>query len=311
MKTIAPTAVVQPLCEVGAVVVGVEIGSAIIRAGVFASDHSLLGKTKISTKLERGPEIVIERIAKCIRYAVDECDVELQQVARIGVAAPGQIADHSVVVTASELGWQNVPLRAQLAGHVGLPIAIGQLFNVAALGIQATELQNPAQRFAAIFAGPKIGAAVRIGSEWQDLTALAELNASREELRNQIVATLPHALFGQFRGRDFRKALKKSENTALRDYVCRIAELAGETAARLHQAFALETIVVGGALLDEMKDEIMGRAQASFECRIPLERRQTCLLRASELGDLAPITGAAWWTRQHCAAPESNLLSNA
>lgn len=301
----------DPLCDADAFVVGVEIRPAIIRAGVFAPDRSLLGKTKISTKLERGPEVVIDRIAKCIRYAVDECDVEISQICRVGVAAPGRIVDDSIVANASELGWVNVPLRAHLSSHFDRPVAVGQFFNVAALGIQGTELRHPTLRFGAIFIGPKLGGAVRIGNEWQDLTSLAESSAGNEEAGHQIIAALPHALFSQYRGRDFRKALKKSENTAVRAYVSELAVLAGESAARIHQAFALETIVLGGSLMDEMKDEIMATAREAFDRRTHGDRRQTCALHASELGDLAAITGAALWSRRHCSTPEPDLMTNA
>jgi len=63
--------------------VGVELGPAIIRAGVFSESLKLIGKTKFSTKLERGPMSVIERVAKCIHYAADECDLPV-------APAPGQ-----------------------------------------------------------------------------------------------------------------------------------------------------------------------------------------------------------------------------
>ncbi len=294
------------------VVVGVEIGPAIIRAGVFTTGgHALLGKTKISTKLERGPEIVVERIARCIRYAVDECDLEMEQVSRIGVAAPGQILGDAVVASSPDLGWENVPLQTRLAARFDLPIAVGQLYNVAALGILAAELQHPVQRFAAVFVGPQIGAGVRIGGQWQELSALRTPDAGEQQLRSHIIAAQSHPVFGGFRGRDFRKALKKSENIAMREYVGRLAGLAGEAAARLHQAFALETIVLGGALMDEMKEEILTKARAAFEHRSPRGSQNSCALLASDLGDLAPITGAAIWATHRCADLAAGLVTSA
>ena len=98
--------------------VGVEVGPSIIRAGVFDLNHQLLGKTKITTRKERGPADVIERIVKCIRYAVDECDLSISQILKVGVAVPGQISTQGVVESCPELNWESVPLQASLAAQL-------------------------------------------------------------------------------------------------------------------------------------------------------------------------------------------------
>lgn len=284
-----------------AVTVGVEVGSAIIRAGVFTDGHHLLGKTKITTRIERGPAAVMERIAKCIRYAVDECDLQMAQVARIGIAVPGRIAGGAVVESCPELLWENVPLQAALAGQFEVPVFIGQLYELAALGILSVELERSPGRFAAIFVAPQCGAGVCLDGAWQDLTPLRTDDTDAERLRRNILAVRPHPLFGQFRGRDFRKAIKKSESPALREYVNTLADAAGECAARIQLRFAPEVIVLGGGLLDEMKDELLSHAQARFEQIISSSGtapQPLPSLIASRLGDLAPITGAAVWAEQ-------------
>ncbi len=45
----------------------------------------------MSTKSERGADEVIERIARCVRDAVDECDLDLKQVRGVGIGAPGAV----------------------------------------------------------------------------------------------------------------------------------------------------------------------------------------------------------------------------
>lgn len=290
-----------PSVRPGAVAVGVEVGSAIIRAGVFTKGRHLLGKTKITTRIERGPVAVMGRIAKCIRYAIDECDLQMAQVARIGVAVPGRIAGGAVVESCPELLWENVPLQAVIAGQFEIPVSIGQLHELATLGILSSELDRPVNRFAAIFVAPQCGAGVCLDGEWQDLTPLRIDDGDAERLRRNILAARPHPLFGQFRGRDFRKALKKTENLALREYVGVLADAAGECAARIQRRFAPEVIVLGGGLLDETKDEILSRAQARFEQIVSTSRtvhEPPLRLTASRLGDLAPITGAAVWAEQ-------------
>lgn len=295
------------------VVVGVEVGPAIIRAGVFGKDFHLLGKTKITTRIERGPAAVIERIAKCIRYAVDECDLQISQMARIGIAVPGRVHGGTVVESSPELLWEDINLQTAIAGQFEVPVSIGQLYERAALGVLTLEVDPPTPRFAAIFVGPQIGAGVCVEGEWQDLTPLRSDAADAAEIENlqrHVLATLPHPVFGEFRGRDFRKALKKTENFAIRDYAHRLADLAGECAARIHRQFSTEAIALGGGLLDELKDEILSRAQASFSRMSGAPAPSIPTLMASRLGDLAPITGAAIWTASQPSALTAPLLAS-
>ena len=65
----------QPMAEAttkSEYVIGVDFGGTKIFAGVFTRSSSASGDAKISTKADRGVEPVIERIARCVRDAVDE-----------------------------------------------------------------------------------------------------------------------------------------------------------------------------------------------------------------------------------------------
>ena len=88
--------------------VGVDLGGTKIYAGVFDMKLSLVGNAKFSTKPQRGPEAVIERIGRCVRDAVDECDLTLKQVKGIGVGAPGVVdPEMGEVLFAPNLNWKD------------------------------------------------------------------------------------------------------------------------------------------------------------------------------------------------------------
>ena len=55
-------------------VVGVDIGGTKIYAGVFNSSLECVGTARVSTKAQRGPESVIDRILRCISDAIDGKD---------------------------------------------------------------------------------------------------------------------------------------------------------------------------------------------------------------------------------------------
>src|ERR1035438_5425512 len=72
-------------------IVGVDLGGTKILAGVFKHSLECIGTAKLSTKSQRGVEAVVERIARCVQDAVDEADLNLKQIAGIGIGAPGAV----------------------------------------------------------------------------------------------------------------------------------------------------------------------------------------------------------------------------
>ena len=72
-------------------VIGVDLGGTKILAGVFDSQIKCLGRSKMSTKPQRGADEVVSRIARCVQDAIDECDLSPKQIKGVGVGAPGAV----------------------------------------------------------------------------------------------------------------------------------------------------------------------------------------------------------------------------
>ena len=51
--------------------IGVDLGGTKILAGVFNPQLKCLGRSNMSTKSERGPDPVLNRIARCVQDVVD------------------------------------------------------------------------------------------------------------------------------------------------------------------------------------------------------------------------------------------------
>lgn len=92
---------------------------------------------------------VVERASVDLDGAVGEAAVALVErlvddlgalttrpVLGVGVATPGIVDHDGVVRTAVHLGWYDLPLRARLSDHVGLPVHVGNDSNAAAVGIR-------------------------------------------------------------------------------------------------------------------------------------------------------------------------------
>ena len=99
----------------GEYLVGVDLGGTKIYAGVFKPGLNCIGTARVSTKADRGSDAVIERIARCVQDAVDECDLNMKQVRGVGVGAPGAVdTETGRVIFAPNLGWEDVQFKKAL-----------------------------------------------------------------------------------------------------------------------------------------------------------------------------------------------------
>jgi glucokinase len=104
-------------------IVGVDLGGTKILAGVFTPQLKLLQTAKLSTKSGRGFEAVVDRIARCVRDAVDEADLSLKNVKALGIGAPGAVdPETGEVVFAPNLEWKDAPLKRELEKLLGVPV---------------------------------------------------------------------------------------------------------------------------------------------------------------------------------------------
>src|SRR5687767_9492872 len=127
-------------------IVGVDFRGTKIYAGVFNPGMECIGTARLSTKAERGIEPVIDRIARCVRDAVDECDLKIEQVKGVGVGAPGAIDPESGrVIFAPNLEWKDVQLKKALEKDLELPVFVENDCNISALGVYEMELKSKPQ----------------------------------------------------------------------------------------------------------------------------------------------------------------------
>jgi glucokinase len=272
--------------------VGVEVGHALIRAGVFSETFELIGKAKVSTKKDRGTAAVLERIARCVEYAADECDLEVEEMRGLGVGVPGNVnARSGLALSAASLGWKDVPVRNALEKLLRVPVFVENHFRLSTLGVFAGEIDFPVRRLAVLFLGPEIGGAFIVDGELVETDALSSEGLRARPGADSIFATMPQQEFRHSQVRDLRKAIRKG-NLPVREFARAIATKAGEVSAQLVKEFDPEVIVLGGGLMEEMRDEALQIVeQVVFGEKAGRDAKVRFL--PSTLGDLAGIIGGA------------------
>ncbi len=315
--------------------VGVDLGGTKILAGVFSPQLKLLSTAKLSTKSERGFEVIVERIARCVRDAVDEADLSLKQIRGIGIGAPGAIDPESgEVIFAPNLKWKGAPLKRELEKVLGVPVFVENDCNVCTLGVHEVEFEGKPKNLLGIFVGTGIGGGLilegrlfggfnRTAGEIGHMVlevggpkcgcgnkgcfeALASRTAIfrklNEAIKSGTKSILPEFLkpgeeIADLKSGDLRKAIKRGDKLVER-VVEEAAEYTGIAVANLINILNPEYIVLGGGVLDALEDEMMAIiVETAHDYAMP-GTDQGIHIIASKLGDQAGITGAAVLARK-------------
>lgn len=319
-------------------IVGVDLGGTKILAGVFTSQLKCLGKSKSSTKATRGSEAVIERLARTIQDAVDECDLNMKQVRGIGIGAPGAVdASSGEVIFAPNLpGWNKVPLKKELERVLNAPVFLENDGAICTLGVHTVELSSKPRHMIGVFVGTGIGAGLILdGKLYSGFNKSAgevghmvlevggpkcscgnrgcfEALAGRQSLFKKIQGfvkdgqkTILTEMLGpdlaDMRSGDLRKAIRKGDKLVER-VVEEAAEYIGIGVANLMNVLSPEVIVLGGGVIDALEDEMMAIIVETAHDYALSGTDKNVEIIASKLGDDAGIVGGAVLARRETKA---------
>ena len=308
--------------------VGVDLGGTKILAGLFDPSYNCLAQMKVSTKAERGPEGVIERIARCVRDAIDESDLSIKQVRGIGVGAPGAVnTAEGRVIFAPNLGWKDVPLKKQLEKELDLPVFVDNDCKLHALGVFEAEYHSKPRNLIGIFIGTGIGAGIFIdGKPYTGFNGTAgeighmvlDVNGPEcgcgnrgcfEALasRRAIFRTIQQAVksgqgtvltemlgpdLADLRSGDLRKAMRRGDKF-VEKVIDQAAEYTGIACGNLINLFNPEIIVLGGGVMEQLENDMLPIIDKVARKHALPGTAKGIEIVASRLGDDAGITGGA------------------
>lgn len=308
--------------------VGVDLGGTKILAGVFDDKLNCLGRAKMSTKSQRGPEAVIDRVARCVQDAIDECDLLPKQVRGVGIGAPGASdPETGRVIFAPNLVWEDVPLKKNLEKLIQIPVFVENDCNVQTLGVHERELKGKPRHMVGIFLGTGIGAGLIFdGKLFSGFNRTAgeighmvlevggpkcgcgnrgcfEALASRTAIFRRIQAgvkdgqktVLTEMLGGDLedmRSGDLRKALRRGDKF-IEKVIEEAAEYTGIAVANIINLINPEVVVLGGGVIDALEDEMLAIIVETAHDYAMQGTDKGITIVASKLGDDAGITGGA------------------
>lgn len=115
------------------VYVGIDLGGTNIAVGVVSEAGSILAHAGAKTLAGRPYQAIIRDMAELVKRAVAKARLTLDDVKSVGIGIPGVADSDGVVFNCTNLGWANVPLRAEMQQYIRKPIFIDNDANAAAL----------------------------------------------------------------------------------------------------------------------------------------------------------------------------------
>jgi glucokinase len=148
-------------------VVGADIGGTSLRLALAAMDGKVLGKWKVSTTGIRDPHVVVRLITEGVDHLLQQNSITRSLLRAVAAGAPGVTnVDEGVVIATSYLmGWRNVPLRALLEAKLGVPAAVENDVNVAAIAESKIGAARGVRDFVFVALGTGIGAGIVLNGE--------------------------------------------------------------------------------------------------------------------------------------------------
>lgn len=118
------------------VTVGVDLGGTNVKTAVCTRDGKLIGRDSRPTDADDGLEAVVGRMHESFDAAVGDAGLKPEDVAAVGVGAPGPMNwQTGVVFSPPNLpGWKDVPLAQIMHDRLNVPVYVDNDANVAAYG---------------------------------------------------------------------------------------------------------------------------------------------------------------------------------
>ena len=106
-----------------------------MKLGLFDIGGNVLDKWEVPTRTENGGANILSDIAASVRAKMSDKSIDKENVAGVGVGAPGPVDGEGIIHKAVNLGWGEMNLKKELTTLLdGMRVEGGNDANVAALG---------------------------------------------------------------------------------------------------------------------------------------------------------------------------------
>lgn len=146
--------------------IGIDLGGTKIAAGVVDENGVLVHKDSVPTKRGRESGEIIKDMAMLSLKVIKDSGLDLKDIKSIGVGSPGTPdSRNGILVYNCNLGFKNVPIRAEMQKYINLPVYLDNDANCAALAESVAGAAKDVSDSITITLGTGIGGGIIINNK--------------------------------------------------------------------------------------------------------------------------------------------------
>lgn len=145
--------------------IGIDIGGTNIACGIVDDDFNIVARAKVKTNAPRPYAEILEDIKKSVRLACEELGIKPSDAHSIGIGCPGTCNTDGVVEYSNNLGFLNVPIRADIEAEFGVKTYLGNDADAAAFGEFVAGAAKGANNAIVITLGTGVGSGIIINGK--------------------------------------------------------------------------------------------------------------------------------------------------
>lgn len=313
--------------------IGFDLGGTKMLATVFDAELNPLGAERKKTKAHQGLKSGLTRITQTIREALSAAEVDLEEIAGIGIGCPGPVdMEKGTVLDPPNLGWGEVPMQKHLQREFDRPVVVLNDVDAGVYGEYRFGAAKGCRTALGVFPGTGIGggciydgailrgrqtSCMEIGhipvlpngplcgcGQRGCLEAVASrLAVAASAARSAYRGDAPYVQkaagtdLTQIRSSILSDAIDAGDE-AIEKIVKDAARHIGIAVAGVVHLISPDIVILGGGLVEAMPELFVKGVYAAAEGRVMPAFSKTFTVVTSKLGDDAVVMGAAAWAKR-------------
>lgn len=303
----------------------IDLGGTKILSALLNSKNQIVERIKTPTEVEKGKSFIIKNLVESIEQLKIMHGITDRDVKAIALGVPGTVNPNTgIIEMAPNLGLKKYDIKKELKKFTSIPVFIENDVNLAGLGIKKYEFKDNVKNMVVVFVGTGIGGALFFnGKLYRGSTFFAgeighikinakgkiapsdsgltfESSASRTAIVNGIRKDLKKKKKGLMKSFSGNKRLIKSRllQSALKNgdpivtrHVKNACQTIGAVLGSVTTLLNIDTIVLGGGVIEAMSGYMMPRIKDSFKKTVLKGMEKNVKIFATKLGDDAALYG--------------------
>jgi len=305
-------------------IITVDLGGTKILTALINSQNEIVSKVKLPTDSTKGPNFIVECIVNSIKQIFANNKITEKNIKAIAMGVPGTVNPISGLLSnAPNLGIKDFNIKDALQKSYKIPILLENDVNLAALGILNQEFHNKVNNMLVVFIGTGIGGALifngniyrgtnffageighmRVNSKGEFSSAknsksfemIASRTAIVESINKKIKKGRKSNIFEFVNGNKIKSnalanAVESGDKLVLKE-MKKALKVIGSVLGSVTTLLNIDTIVLGGGVVEAMSDFIIPEVQKNFIKIVLPEPGKNVQIVATNLGDDAPLYG--------------------